>query len=120
MTQRTTLHAVRLDLGKRFIQFHGGDARGAKLLNRHLRRSQVAPFFEALATGCVAIEICGGGHHWGHVIGAMGPIVKLMPAQLVKPYLKSNQNDAMDAAAIPVPPRPGGLRRPRRPNIRPR
>ena len=61
---------------------------------------QVAPFFEALPPRSVAIETCGGGHHWGRVLGAMGHSVKLIPAQFVKPCLKSNKNDAVDAAAI--------------------
>ena len=100
MSQATTLHTVGLDLGKRFMQAHGADAEGAKLLNRRLRRDQVAPFFEALPPCCVAIETCGGGHHWGRVLGAMGHTVKLIPAQFVKPYVKSNKNDAADAAAI--------------------
>ena len=100
MLQGTTLHTVGLDLGKRFMQVHGADATGEKLLNRRLRRDQVAPFFEALPPCCVAIETCGGGHHWGRVLGAMGHTVKLIPAQFVKPYLKSNKNDAADAAAI--------------------
>ena len=100
MAQVTTLHTVGLDLGKRFVQVHGADAKGATLLNRRLRRDQVAPLFEALSPCSVAIETCGGGHHWGRVLWAMGHTVKLIPAQFVKPYLKSNKNDAVDAAAI--------------------
>ena len=88
MSQATTLHTVGLDLGKRFIQAHGADVQGAKLLNRRLRRDQVVPFFEALPPCCVAIETCGGGHHWGRVLGAMGHTVKLIPAQFVKPYVR--------------------------------
>ena len=84
MTQGTTLHTVGLDLGKRFIQVHGADAKGEKLLNRRLRRDQVAPFFEALPPCCVAIETCGGGHHWGRVLAAMGHTVKLIPADALE------------------------------------
>ena len=51
--------------------------------------------------GCrVAMETCGGSHHWGRLLGAMRHEVKLVPAQFVKPYVKSNKSDAADAAAI--------------------
>ena len=46
------------------------------------------------------METCGGAHHWGRVLAAMGHEVKLIPAQYVKPYVKSNKNDAADAEAI--------------------
>lgn len=46
------------------------------------------------------METCGGSHHWGRLLGAMRHEVKLVPAQFVKPYVKSNKSDAADAAAI--------------------
>ena len=89
---------VGLDLGKRFFQVHCADDRGKKLLNRRLRRDQIVPFFESLPR--VAMETCAGAHHWGRVLSEMGYEVKLIPAQYVKPYVKSNKNDAADAEAI--------------------
>ena len=41
-----------------------------------------------------------GAHHWGREMGALGHDVRLMPAQYVRPYVKTNKNDASDAAAI--------------------
>ncbi len=95
-----TIHTIGLDLGKRFFQVHGADERGAKILNRRLRRDQVEAFFEALPRCRVAMETCGGSNHWGRLLSAMGHEVKLIPAQFVKPYVKSNKSDAADAAAI--------------------
>ena len=95
-----TIHTIGLDLGKRFFQVHGADERGAKTLNRRLRRDQVETFFEALPRCRVAMETCGGSNHWGRLLSAMGHEVKLIPAQFVKSYVKSNKSDAADAAAI--------------------
>lgn len=46
------------------------------------------------------MEACGGAHHWARLLQAQGYTVKLMAPQFVKPYVKSNKNDARDAEAI--------------------
>ena len=46
------------------------------------------------------MEACGGAHHWARKLQALGHMVKLMAPQFVKPYVKSNKNDAADAEAI--------------------
>lgn len=46
------------------------------------------------------MEACASAHHWGRELQKRGYIVKLVAAQFVKPYVKSNKNDAVDAEAI--------------------
>jgi transposase len=46
------------------------------------------------------MEACGGAHHWARQLQARGYTVKLIAPQFVKPYVKSNKNDANDAEAI--------------------
>jgi transposase len=48
----------------------------------------------------VGIEACHTAHYWGREIAALGHDVRLMPPQFVKPYVKSQKNDAADASAI--------------------
>ena len=48
----------------------------------------------------IGLEVCGGSHHWARVLQAKGYRVKLIAAQFVKPYVKGNKNDHLDAAAI--------------------
>ena len=91
---------VGLDLGKRWFHVYGVDVQGEKVVNCRLPRSRVASFFEDLPRCRVAMETCGGAHHWGRLLAAMGHDVKLIPAQFVRPYVKSNKNDAADAEAI--------------------
>ena len=48
----------------------------------------------------IGIEACGSAHYWARTFTAMGHTVKIMSPQFVKPYVKSNKNDAVDAEAI--------------------
>lgn len=60
----------------------------------------MAPFFVNLPPCLVGIEACGSAHHWARKLQAMGHTVRLMAPQFVKPYVKTNKNDAADAEAI--------------------
>src|SRR5208283_2894013 len=91
---------IGLDLAKNVFQVHGIDDSGQALLKRKLRRSEVLPFFAGLAPALVGIEACHTAHYWGREIAALGHDVRLMPPQFVKPYVKSQKNDAADAEAI--------------------
>ena len=46
------------------------------------------------------MEACGGAYPWARLLQAEGYTVKLLAPQFVKPYVKSNKNDANDAEAI--------------------
>jgi len=46
------------------------------------------------------MESCGGANHWARVFQKKGHEVKLISPQLVKPFVKTNKNDANDAEAI--------------------
>lgn len=91
---------VGLDIAKQLFQVHGVDANGAVVVRQKLRRDAVAPFFEGLAPCLIGIEACASGHHWARVLTGLGHEVRLMPASYVKPYVKRQKNDAMDAEAI--------------------
>ena len=96
----TAVRTVGLDLGKRWFHVHAVDECGVTVVNRRLPRSRVESFFTDLPRCRVAMETCGGAHHWGRLLTSMGHDVKLIPAQFVRPYVKSNKNDAADAEAI--------------------
>lgn len=46
------------------------------------------------------MEACGGAHFWARKLVEFGHTVKLIAPQFVKPYVKTNKNDAADAEAI--------------------
>lgn len=91
---------IDLDIAKNSFHVHGVDAHGRRVISKSLTRKQVLPYFANLPTCLVGIEACGGAHYWAREIGQLGHTVKLMAPQFVKPYVKSNKNDAADAEAI--------------------
>ena len=48
----------------------------------------------------IGMEACSGAHFLGRALREQGHDVKLIPAQFVKPFVKSNKNDFLDAEAI--------------------
>ena len=48
----------------------------------------------------MVLEACGGAHHWARELTYLGHEVKLTPPAYVKPFVKRNKNDAVDAEAI--------------------
>ena len=48
----------------------------------------------------IGMEACCGAHFLGAALAAQGHEVRVVPAQLLKPFLKSNKNDYLDAEAI--------------------
>ncbi len=91
---------VGIDLAKNVFQVHGVDARGKVVLRRQLRRERVAAFFVNLPPCLIGMEACASAHHWGRTLERFGHTVRLMAPQFVKPYVKTNKNDAADAEAI--------------------
>ena len=57
-------------------------------------------FFSNLEPCLIGMEACGSSHQWDRKLEAMGHTVKLMAPQFVKPYVKTNNNDANHAEAI--------------------
>ncbi|SFN28507.1 IS110 family transposase [Nitrosomonas communis] len=91
---------VGIDLAKNIFQVHGTDATGHAVLTKKLSRSQVIEFFAKLTPCLIGMEACSSAHYWGRRLAEMGHTVRLMPPQYVKPYVKTNKNDARDAEAI--------------------
>lgn len=91
---------VGVDLAKKLFQVHGVDERGAPVLRKQLKRSQVLSFFANLTPCLIGMEACCSAHHWARQLQKLGHTVKLMAPQFVKPYVKTNKNDMADAEAI--------------------
>jgi transposase len=53
-----------------------------------------------MQTCLIGMEACSGSHFLGRALRDQGHDVKLIPAQFVKPFVKSNKNDFIDAEAI--------------------
>lgn len=93
---------VGVDLAKNVFQVHGVDRDEKPVWQRKLKRDEwIKILLDKIEPGCViGMEACGGAHHWARMLEAKGYAVKLIAPQFVKPYVKSNKNDARDAEAI--------------------
>ena len=93
---------IGIDLAKNVFQIHGVDRHGKAVWKRRLKRDQwIKAVLDQTAPGCeIGMEACAGAHHWARELESRGYTVKLIAPQFVKPYVKSNKNDANDAEAI--------------------
>lgn len=93
---------VGVDLAKNVFQVHGVDRNETTVWRRRLPRDRwLQALREKLEPGCeIGMEACTGAHHWARVLEQQGYRVRLIAPQFVKPYVKSNKNDATDAEAI--------------------
>src|SRR6516162_9622911 len=91
---------IGIDLGKRWFHLIGLDRDGAVVLKKKLTRAELSTVASTIPRRMVAMEACGGSQYWGRVFAKAGHDVRIVPAQFVKPYVKTNKNDFNDAEAI--------------------
>jgi len=93
---------IGVDLAKNVSQIHGVDGHEQPVWRQRFSRDRwLQTVLEKIEPGCeIGMESCGGAHHWARQLKAPGFRVKLIAPQFVKPYVKSNENDANDAEAI--------------------
>lgn len=89
-----------VDIGKNVFHVVGLDATGAPIQRASFRRDTLLQFFEQATPTVVGMEACPGSQWLARKIMALGHKVRIVPAKFVKPYIKSNKNDIIDAEAI--------------------
>jgi transposase len=94
------IQALGIDLGKNVFHLVGLDSNGQVVVRKRCSRTQLLTFTANLQTQIIGMEACSGAHFVGKALRAQGHEVRLMPAQYVKPYVKSNKSDYIDAEAI--------------------
>ena len=91
---------IGVDLAKNVFQLHGASAAGTVLFRKKLSRPQFQRFMAEHPPCLVAMEACGGAHHWARELERAGHEVRLIAPRYVKPFIKRQKNDAADAEAI--------------------
>jgi transposase len=97
---KPAMSVLGIDMAKRVFHAVGMDKKGKIVLRKRLSRHDLMPFLAKLPPVRIGMEACGGAHDWARRFREQGHEVKLMAAQFVKPYVKSNKNDRRDAEAI--------------------
>ena len=91
---------IGIDLGKTTFHLVALDEHGRSVIKKKFSRKQLLAYTAKLQLSRIGIEACSGAHFLGAGLRAQGHDVRLIPAQFVKPFLKSNKNDFLDAEAI--------------------
>ncbi len=94
------ISTIGIDLSKTSFHAIGLNARGEIVLRRKCSRKQLIQFTSNRQPMLIGMEACGGAHFLARALRAQGHDARLMPAQFVKPFRKSNKNDYLDAEAI--------------------
>jgi transposase len=91
---------IGIDLGKHSFHVHDQDRHGKALLRKKFSRKQLIEFLAKFHVCTVVMEACAGAHHMARQLAGYGHDVKLISPQFVRPFVKSNKNDFVDAEAI--------------------
>ena len=94
------IQALGIDLGKNVFHLVGLDSSGQVVVRKRCSRTQLLTFTANLQAQIIGMEACSGSHFLGKALRGQGHEVRLMPAQYVKPYVKTNKSDYIDAEAI--------------------
>jgi len=93
-------NVLAIDLAKSSFQVHLATAQGRVLKRQKLSRGKVLDFVAKSDANIVAMEACGSSNYWARRCIELGKEVRLIAPQFVKPFVKSNKNDANDAEGI--------------------
>jgi transposase len=92
--------SIGIDLGKATFHLVALGERNKILVRKKFPRTTLLTYTANLPASLIGLEACAGAHFLGSALRAQGHEVRLIPAQFVKPYRKSNKNDFIDAEAI--------------------
>src|ERR1700747_631220 len=87
-------------LGKTTFHLVALSAAGRVLLRKKFTQKQLITFAANMQISLIGMEACAGAHFLSRTLREQGHDVKLIPAQFVRPFVKSNKNDFLDAEAI--------------------
>jgi hypothetical protein len=80
----------------------GLDVTGQPIWQTKFRRDRLLHYFANASPATIGMESCPGSQWLARKLQTMGHTVKIIPAQFVKPYVKSNKNDIF-AAPLRIP-----------------
>ena len=91
---------IGIDLGKHSFHIHCQDEAGNAVIRKKFTRAKLIEFLSNCPPAVVVMEACGGAHFMARKIIELGHKAKLISPQFVRPFVKSNKNDFVDAEAI--------------------
>lgn len=95
-----SIASIGVDIGKLTFHLVALDAHGKVVVRKKFARKQLLTYTAKLKSVLTGIEACSGARCLGAGLRDQGHDVRLVPAQFVKPFLKSNKNDATVAPGL--------------------
>ncbi len=86
--------------GKNSFHIHCQDHRGKAVYRKKFTRPKLIEFLATCPATTIAMEACGSSHFMARKLEELGHFPKLISPQFVRPFVKSNKNDFVDAEAI--------------------
>jgi len=91
---------LAIDLAKSSFQAHLASGQGHVLERKKISRSALVKYVAKVDADVVVMEACATSNYWGRRFASLGKEVRLIAPQFVKPFVKTNKNDANDSEAI--------------------
>ena len=94
------IKSIGIDLGKTTFHLVALGAHSQVVIRKKFSRQQLLTYAANLPSCLMGMEAGVGSHFLGRALREQGHEVRLIPAQFVRPFVKSNKNDYSDAEAI--------------------
>jgi transposase len=92
--------AIAVDVAKNVFELGISERPGVVRRKERLQRAQFLPFLATQPASTVVMEACGSSQYWAKRIEELGHRVVLLPAHLVRPYVRGNKTDRTDVKGI--------------------
>lgn len=101
----SNIRAIGIDLAKEIFHLHAVDDKGCEVFKKRLTRIKLIEFMNNLDCNrdktIIGMEGCSGANYFVKKFRDFGyRNIRVVSAQFVKPFVKSNKNDSIDACAI--------------------
>lgn len=96
----TAIARMGIDIGKSVFHVVGLDAKGKPVFRNRFTRERLLEFLARASPTIIGMEACPGSNWLARKAMGQGHQVRIVPAQFVKPFVKSNKTDIVDAEAI--------------------
>ena len=91
---------IAVDIAKRIFSVYWVDTETGEIGARTMTRAKYEEFMRTREPSRVVLEAGGSAHYWGRWLAQQGHEVRLIAAQHVRPFVRTNKTDGADARAI--------------------
>lgn len=95
-------NVIAIDLAKNCLQVCHLTTNRQVNMDKSMTRKRLEIYLAQQPPAIVAMESCGGAHHWGRKAEAYGHEVRLVPPRYVKAFRQGHKTDRQDALAIGI------------------